>query len=374
MRHGQKANMRDDYLSKLQSDTIKWIRFPLIVVLVFFHNQGIPAPQPWISGGPDVVGLNLFNVVRHMFFSGMVMTPFFFISGFLFFFNASTSWSASTYAAKMRRRVRSLLVPYLAWNILCIALMALQAHVEGEPFDPFDPTLLFAYSSDSWVNPFGRTEHLWYPAVIPLWYLRDLFVFCLLAPAIRFAIKRLGPWAVVAVGLLFISDAWEGLPGLSIRGLAFFMLGAYFGINGKNFVEEFRKVEKTAYVAAVVLYATDVAQATLGTDIPFIHGLSLFAIVVAVFNAASRIVESGRVRIPALLTASVFFIFAMHGLPALCVFEKLRDALVPAYLSAATLPLFWLLIPLCKIATSIAAYALLSRFAPRLTKVFTGSR
>lgn len=374
MRHGHMANMHDDYLSKLQSDTIKWIRFPLIVLLVFYHNRGIPEPQPWISGGPDVLGLNLFSVVRHMFMSDMVVTPFFFISGFLFFLNASTSWSAATYAGKIRRRVRSLLVPYLAWNILCIALMALQAHVEGEPFDPLDPTLLFAYSSDAWVNPFGRTEHLWYPAVIPLWYLRDLFVFCLLTPAIRFAIKRLGPWAVAAVGLLFVSDAWEGLPGLSIRGLAFFMLGAYFSINGKNFVEELRKIEKPAYAAAIIMYAIDVAQATLGTNIPFIHGLSFFAIVAAELNAASRIVESGRLRIPALLTASVFFIFAMHGLPALCVFEKLRDALVPAYLSTATLPLFWLLIPLCKIASCVAAYALLRRFAPRLAKIFTGSR
>lgn len=69
------------------------------------------------------------------------------------------------------------------------------------------------------------------PIDIPTWYLRDLMIVCLFAPAIYWAIAK----AKYTIVLLFIA-AWltgfwfTSLPGFEVKSFVFFTIGGYYAL------------------------------------------------------------------------------------------------------------------------------------------------
>lgn len=363
----------DNYYSTLQSRTISWLRFPLIVLILFIHNPGLPKLTPWVDGG--ALWLNIFNVVRHIVTPSIAwvgVPVFYFISGFLFFININR-FDQPTYKRKMHSRIQSLLIPYLAWNIVSALLLFLANSANGKSFPLFNPLYLWGYTETHWTNIFGYTHYLWYPADYPLWFLRDLIVVSLLSPAIYWLIKKTGVLFPALAWLVFASDLTEGLPGLSTRAIAFFSLGAYMGIKKMNIILTFRKVETASYVLAFILITLDTVQTTLGTRF-YVHSPSLLITLIALFNLASRIVERGSLPISQRLAASTFFIYAMHTIYVMRYVEKIRDVLIPSVLPETVLPFFWILIPILKIAVCFVVYYMLERYFPKIAAVFTGAR
>ena len=105
--------MDDSLLSK----TISFIRFPLIVGVVFIHSNmlvvNIQGTLIRYDRWPIVAFLmKLFSVV----FADVCVPLFFFISGFLFFYKPD--FTRGVYIDKLRKRVKTLLVPYLIWNFV----------------------------------------------------------------------------------------------------------------------------------------------------------------------------------------------------------------------------------------------------------------
>lgn len=75
----------------LQSRTIEWLRFPLVVAVVFIHSFGEPKeyvlPLQNIS---TFSGVDIYNLTRICFshvLTHIAVPVFFVISGYLFFYN-----------------------------------------------------------------------------------------------------------------------------------------------------------------------------------------------------------------------------------------------------------------------------------------------
>ena len=105
-------------LEKRQSEVIAAMRFPLMVLLLFAHV--LP-----MTSIPIEMNFSEMNVY-HLFSEGIshnlsrIRNPlFFFFSGF-FFFRKLEKWSLDFYHLQLKKRVISLLLPYLLWNILMI--------------------------------------------------------------------------------------------------------------------------------------------------------------------------------------------------------------------------------------------------------------
>ena len=63
----------------------------------------------------------VYNVIRHIVtdeIEKIAIPLFFFISGFLFFYRSEFSFA--TYGLKLKRRIRTLLIPYLFWNMVVL--------------------------------------------------------------------------------------------------------------------------------------------------------------------------------------------------------------------------------------------------------------
>ena len=109
--------MTDD---ELLSKTISYLRFPLTVGVAFIHFD--------LSQGLDIKGLTygLNNPDWYFFIinliSGTLATTgvplFLVISGYLFFYRKD--FSGDVYKQKLKSRAKTLLVPFILWNVIAI--------------------------------------------------------------------------------------------------------------------------------------------------------------------------------------------------------------------------------------------------------------
>lgn len=145
---------------------------------------------------PDQVGsLPWWCVQLLRFVLGPVAVPFFFTaSGF---FLAGHVGEAGWYAREMRKRLKSLLIPYLAWlalfTVYLIPIMLAANMRGGRP-------LATGIGLPSPISVFGL-DLAKYPAIPAFWYLRHLMFLCAASPLLAWA---LGKWRCKAVALAFV--------------------------------------------------------------------------------------------------------------------------------------------------------------------------
>jgi len=133
----------------------------------------------------------------------MCVPWFFLVSAYL----SAIRRSDADYGGFVRRRVRSILVPYLVWNSLAVAVrMAVQLTPLGQyTSGGHQFTSLWQTLVDVYVEP----------ALWPLWFLRNLFVFTLMLPVLRRMIDRN---IAVTLAVLLIADTFTPLVGIFYYG------------------------------------------------------------------------------------------------------------------------------------------------------------
>ena len=234
---------------EFRSDVIKSVRFPLTVLVIFIHilPDRICAVK-FTDDGNVIEWAYLFisEMVSHNL--GHIAVPTFFgISGFLFFYNGIDYFNIRSFNDKWKRRIRSLLIPYLIWNILrCIAVFAKNyvASVLGMPND---------YGMEI-LNSVGLYDILWAgPFNGPLWYMRDLIVMSLLTPLFYLCYKYCRALFVVLLSTVYLLTFESGIPGLSTTAFFFFGIGGLLGYCKYDFLSLCERHRTVVLMAAMVL-------------------------------------------------------------------------------------------------------------------------
>lgn len=105
-------------MNKLDSSVISVLRFPLIVGVVCIHS-GMGAFLQYLLGG----------------ICGKLSVPIFLlISGYLFFREGSYELTKELWISKLKKRIFSLLVPYLLWNFIGYIIYAIKVGFSFEDF------------------------------------------------------------------------------------------------------------------------------------------------------------------------------------------------------------------------------------------------
>lgn len=173
------------------------IRFPMALLVVMIHCKLNPTDE-WIRG------------VNHIFGGGIshVAVPvFFFLSGFLFL-RGCDGWQQ--YGVKLKKRVRSVVIPYVVFNLIAIAVYCVKAHT-------------MVGIGEFWTMMVVR------PQDFPLWYLKILMVmFVTVAPLMLLRQRLLDIVLLVALlaGYLVYGYVESPYAQLLIGG-TFFTLGAF---------------------------------------------------------------------------------------------------------------------------------------------------
>lgn len=182
-----------------------WIDLLKIILTVGIVVRHASMPE-WFDRGLaayDLVGKALVRITE------ICVPLFFYLSGYLFFRGVTRNPGIAWFGNKLKRRLTSLLVPYLIAN--CVAWLIFAAA------NRWTPGMLSGFLGDSWKDPLFV---FWKgPVNLSLWFVRELIVACLLSPLIWLAVRYTWGVAVIALGVLW---------GLHIgpAPIFFFALGA----------------------------------------------------------------------------------------------------------------------------------------------------
>lgn len=183
---------------------IKVISFVAAVFVVFQHCS---------YGYHPTSGMGLFYQEAIMF--GIASFPVYFfmmVSGFFFvkrWESVRRSWLPA-----IRKRIRSLIVPYFVWCSLSILLNR----------------SYFSSDAIGWLRDYGLAS--WLPYLTSMWYVRTLFVFCLVSPLLILLLNKCSPREACLLSVFGGVALLTNLPAnKAIWGpLFFFSVGLWQGL------------------------------------------------------------------------------------------------------------------------------------------------
>lgn len=207
-------------MTQYLSDKIKIMSFFAIVVVLYIH-AGLPKmAQP---DGMMQVALVAREIVARII--GDCAVPMFYcISGYLFFRHAGC---ITDILLKMRKRVKSLLIPFVIasihvplFYILIELIPGVSSHINADPFFPMMAKMPLGEILCSLFYDSGNT----FPWAVHLWFLRDLIIIVACAPTLFWGVKRIGK-AILAIVLVL----YALFPELYfLYGMIWFLAGHFF--------------------------------------------------------------------------------------------------------------------------------------------------
>lgn len=342
-------------------DRLALIRFPLIVLVVFYHNEAGGEFTRILQGAP------VFSFIVDLIangFAGIRVPTFFLIAGFVFFtnFRPTVGW----FRVKISSRARSLLIPLVLWSALWMLIFAVVQRVPA--------TASFLSGKSVWSAPIadfsllriaqallGPSSQLF---LYHLWFLRDLFILVLFTPVIYFLIKATRGWITFVLLIAWAAGVANNL--VSSDGLLFFVVGCQLAVSGTS-VFFTDRLGPYAIACWIVLKALDPISS------PWLFKPWVLCGVVVVFYLSGWL--SRAPAISGFLTRAArysFFVFVAHE-PLLTIVRRLYfkawapqtpSDLFAAYFGVVLLTLILLL----------AFFKLAERLAPSILHVMTGGR
>ena len=351
---------------KCLSQTISWLRFPLIVGIVLLHTFILNRPVG------DVVltaeSHPVFSTFEHIAkadFGEMAVPLFFFISGFLFFYRVE-QWNRQTYLRKLKSRFRTLVVPYFLWNTVFLLWVALLGWLI--PSLLTSKVSILNMSLPDILNSYWELSQ----GLIPLWFIRDLIIINIFSFAIYWLLKPKAGWLLLVVlGTVFLTARWHYIPGIGLRSSFPFMLGAWFSIQKRNFIVDlwrYRYVLLAAYFCLVVI---DTWLWSGGHSSFAVNRLCLLCGLLVTPLLVAEGLQRGRLHLRKWKEESSFFVYVFHMFIVHLPFVIL-SRIVP--LNDFTAMILQIGIPILVAYICVAIYLLLKRMMPGVMRLAVGGR
>jgi fucose 4-O-acetylase-like acetyltransferase len=370
-------------LTPFLSNKFKFWAFVSMVLLVFVHgyNLNLRYLQPWTT--PDEP-LTVTTFIEYLFANGLFrfrIPMLFIISGYLYALHDQTPNNE-----RLGKRVRTLLVPYLIWSALGIAL------VYAFELFPYTRQLVI----DSHVVQIDNErmqvhQYHWYetiacwlffPVSYQLWFIRVLLFYNIAYPAIRWCVIH-QQWRWVFFG--FVTLLWLSTAGFIIaegEGLLFFSLGVWIQKTNFSIKSPARWLKPFPWMVIFLSFAMiKTVLAFKGVDwlgssvhpiITLLHKFTVVSGLVACwFGLDKCVVWFMKQNWFVWLTSFSFIIYATHApLVAILIngmFQWLN--FVNGYRLIA-----FALLPMAIIVGSVAIGGVLRTFTPKFYSLLTGGR
>ncbi|HPH62764.1 MAG TPA: acyltransferase family protein [Paludibacteraceae bacterium] len=352
---------------KLLSDTLNFVRFPLIVMVIFNHSH---LELPFLGSDITFYQVPIYYNFSYLFSEiiARITVPLFFaMSGFFFFYKVET-FNKDSYFSKLKKRCTTLFIPFICWNLLAILVTFLIQTLFPQIIKGEGSALIANWGLKEWFGGFGGEV---YPHNLPLWFLRDLIVVVFLSPLVYLIVKYTKVVGVVILGFLYITNIWFDVNGISINALFFFSLGAFFSVHKINFVEKtetFKLPITVVFLIVTAIMMTNKDASWIGYVQNFKNISGLFATIAV----CAYFVKKGKWKSNKFLTKSSFFIYAYHGIPGNRLIMVLFMLLKPT--SDFDFILFNLISLTIFLVVGLSLYWFLDKYLHKITNFITGSR
>lgn len=337
--------MTDDYNQHF-FQKVNLLRFLSIVGVLYIHAEN------WGQFG-FLGGTSAYVVEKELIGSCEWAVPlFFFISAFLFFKNFT--WDLLI--PKWRRRVKTLLLPYLLWNAIYFILFAIL------PKLPFLSGVINSAPAPITVNEMFQSVFLHKYSGF-LWFVKTLMLLTLCAPVFYVALSK--RWISESIllflfAMLFVKPfVFPAVTNLNWRFIFFYATGAYVSLRCPQVL--LKRPPRNIRIA-------------LGVSIPLLiilnafYDTELYSILMIVCLWYS--IDMNAVAETKVFDVS-FFIYALHIL-VFSIIKKIHYALLPH--TEISMVISYLTVPVFALLVLIPLANLLRKHTPGVYKLLTGGR
>lgn len=274
----------------------------------------------------------------------------------------TVSYSRKNWQEVVTDKFRTLLVPMWLWNGLFLLLIGAAMLVLNAPRP--------AYLEPGQIHNaiFALTEN---PVLLPLAFLRDMFVCALLSPLL-IALMRRAPWPTLVLGCLFAIVNPDQPILLRPQLLLFYLVGLGFALHWKVPLtpRPWMAITGAIVLVASMLIGSQIAHPAFGSpDIwrECAGNLGRFGVALLFWTACLYIQRSPAYPAFARVETIIFIAFCSHFI----LFRAMGMVLNP---ETPLLPLIFLIQPVIAIAAAFALSWLLERVAPWLLILLNGGR
>jgi fucose 4-O-acetylase-like acetyltransferase len=366
-------------MNRFISQKFRFYSFVCIAMLLFVHGYNLN--ETYLQPFSQVKEKMTFTTfMEYIIANGLLrfrIPMLFMISGYIFALQ-----DTKPYKERVKKRVLTLLVPYVIWSAVGLAITYLwQQHpvtakaVWDAQLDQMGDNR--PYSQMNWTDILVRW--LVSPVSFQLWFIRSLFIYNLLYPFFRWAVtKYAAAWFSVMFLLMLMMI---GFLFIEAQGIFFFTLGVW--LKKENISLE-KKPEWLSLYMCWLFYvgfciiktfmAFEFEEYSPVTVIPMLilHYVSVIAGILAVWFSLDKMVKWFMTRRWFVwATAFAFIIYGLHT-PILAYATRL------AYMYWNSFPYYRLLtymvVPFIILLFCITVGALLRKVTPGLYRVATGGR
>lgn len=273
---------------------------------------------------------------------------FFIISGYLLY---SKEFD---YSNNLKKKIKSLLVPYIIWNLLWIFLEMVGHVISPNIFED-----VLSWNMRDWIS-----SMIIDPFYAPLWFIRDLFILNVFAKVLECLIKKL-PRIVLWVSIILFACTKILDNRMLTYSFALFTIG---GVLGKH-PEIIQKIQNISKLSVSIITSVAVALLVCRTTLNELTVLSLLILWiywVKKLERTTKIKKSVETIYP-----HIFIIYMTHG-KILSFFQIMCAGIVTRF--EWTLLLFYITLPTIIIGLSVVFSIIFHRIAPKLYCICTGAR
>lgn len=344
------------------SDKLRVVSF-FSILLVFYLHAGFPDEVIQTMIVPNVVRACIAGV-----FGPCAVPMFYAISGYLFFYG--TDKGINVVFLKMRKRVWTLLVPFLIASVVFPLTMCLIKLVPGASAH-INRGMTFSTLADMQIPILLRQVFICTDSGLPwayhLWFMQDLIIIVALSPLLYYARRWSGWWSVIIVlGLHFLFPQVRFL-----TGMLWFMSGSFILDKLERLPHRWTIMSLFVFLA-LAIWNHFTSDASIWEHIKIVKiafGLiALWCIYDWLVPKSFRLANAPVLRFSCQYT---FFLYLYHE-PLFHIIVKGVPIVLGANWFGYTMS--FLLSPLIFAPMGIAVGAGLKKFVPRLYRVLVGGR
>lgn len=347
-------------MDKYISNKIKNMSLIMTFLVVVLHSNNLENPSIF----------NINTLIQNLVGSGicrLAVPTFFFISGYLFFYQFTPSKEA--WINKYKKRFKSLFIPYTIW---CTGWLIILYLVELTPLGRsiFSERIITDYNL---IELFKNTYI--YPLPYQFWYIRALMLNVIISPIIYYVIVKLKNKALVVITVLWFFN-------IIYYPILMFAMGACLSIGEYDLY--FKKLKSkliylfVGFVLGLIIKTTIIYMPNLpyqeyleliGENVIILFGVPfswmVYDFIYTAFNDKFNLGKEMR------LAKYGIFIYFFH-IPLQSIIKKLWFKLMP--ITEVSSLLIFIIAPIITIIICIATGIILRKYMRKFYMILTGGR
>lgn len=224
------------------------VSFMLAIFVMYIHAKNLAYYNFGDAHGTIIYTLN--QIMSETF--GRIAVPFFFLqSGYWMFRYNVHETGYSVLKSKLKKKVETLVIPYLIWNTFGLVVFVILSHIPGMPFNVHDGQVV----NITWNNIIeGVFLHEFY---FPLWFMQDLIVLNIISPIIVKILRNKYLTYITVLVLFVLALLGMNMPFLQTNSLLLFTMGGALSVYHKDYWENqgYSPLKIAGYIVLFLIFA-----------------------------------------------------------------------------------------------------------------------